>query len=62
MVEHFGMPHFFLTLTTNETSFLQWEEIIDIEKIAKQIHTFLDWKDCLVECVVLFHSNVDRFM
>jgi hypothetical protein len=54
--------HFFLTLTFDETSSLQWEEIINIEKIAKQIHTSLDWKDCLVKCVVLFHSKVDRFM
>jgi hypothetical protein len=61
MVEHFGMLHFRKTFTVDETSSLQWGEIIDIEKISKQIHTSLDWKDCL-KCVVLFHSKVDRFM
>jgi hypothetical protein len=31
MVENFGMPHFFLTLTFDETSNLRWKEIEDIE-------------------------------
>jgi hypothetical protein len=31
MVENFGMPHFFLTLTSDETSNLRWKEIEDIE-------------------------------
>jgi hypothetical protein len=53
---------FFLTLTVDETSYFRWEEIIDIEKIAKQIHTSLDWKDCPVKCIVVFHFKVDRFM
>ncbi len=42
MVKHFGMPHSFLTLIVDETSSLWWEEIIDVERIAKQIHTLLD--------------------
>ena len=37
MVEKFGMPHFFLTLTTDETSSLHWEEITNIEEITKTI-------------------------
>jgi hypothetical protein len=62
MVKHFGMPHLFLTFTVDETSSLQWEEIIDIERIAKQIHTSLDWKDSLVECIILIHYKVDKFI
>ncbi len=42
MVEQFGMPHFFITLTTNEMSSLHWEQIIDIEKIVKHLRTSLD--------------------
>ncbi len=30
MVENFGMPHFFLTLTFDETSNLRWKEIENI--------------------------------
>jgi hypothetical protein len=62
MVEHFGMPHFFLTHIVNETTSFRWEEIIDIEKIAKQIHMLLEWKDCLIECVVLFHFRINKVM
>ncbi len=29
---------------------------------GEKLFTLLDWKDCLVKCVVLFHSKVDRFM
>jgi hypothetical protein len=58
----FWNANFFKTLTINETSFLQWEETIDIERIAKQILMLLDWKNCPIECIVLFHSKVDKFM
>jgi len=34
MVENFGMPQFFLTLTSNETSNLRWKEIEDIKNLA----------------------------
>jgi hypothetical protein len=34
MVENFGMLHFFLTLTFDETSNLRWKEIEDIENLA----------------------------
>jgi len=62
MVKHFGMPHSFLTPIVDETNSLQWEEMIDIERIAKQIHTLLDWKHSLVECIILFHYKVDKFI
>ena len=39
MVEKFGMPHFFLILTADETSSLRWEEVTNIEDIAKTIDT-----------------------
>ncbi len=34
MVENFGMPHFFLISTSNETSNLRWKEIEDIKNLA----------------------------
>jgi hypothetical protein len=34
MVENFGMPHFFLTLTSDETSNLRWKEIENIENLV----------------------------
>lgn len=62
MVEKFGMPHRFLTLTANETSNPRWEEIDDIEEIVKQIDALLTSKDCLVECASLFHTHIEKFM
>ena len=31
MVDKFGMPNMFFTLTTDEASFLRWEDVADIE-------------------------------
>ena len=62
MVEQFGMPQFFLTLTADETSSLRWEEVIQIEDIAKTIDPSMSWKDCLVQCATLFHARVQKFM
>ena len=36
MVKKIEMPHFVLTLTANETSSLHWEEVTNIEDIAKK--------------------------
>jgi len=39
MVEHFGMPQFFLTLTVDETSFFQWKKLLTLKKLQnKYIH------------------------
>jgi hypothetical protein len=42
MVENFGMPHFFLTLTFDETSNLKWKEIEDIENSAMFFNIFFE--------------------
>ena len=62
MVEQFGMPHFFLTLTADETSSLRLKEVIHIEDIAKTMDPSMSWKDCPVECATLFHTRVQKFM
>jgi hypothetical protein len=62
MVENFGMPHFFLTLTSDETSNLRWKEIEDIENLAMFFNNTFSWKDCPVECVVLFCVRLQAFM
>jgi hypothetical protein len=62
MVEQFGMPYFFLTLTADETSSFCWENVIHIEDIAKTIDPSTSWNDCLVECATFFHARVEKFM
>ncbi len=56
------MPHFFLTLTSDETSSLKWKEIENIENLAMFFNNTFSWKDCLVECVALFCTRLQAFM
>ncbi len=44
MVENFGMPHFFLTLTFDETSNLRWKKIKDIENLVMFFNDTFSWK------------------
>jgi hypothetical protein len=43
MVQEFGMPHLFLTLTTNEMTQSRWHEFNDMEHPIKQIATNMSW-------------------
>ena len=62
MVQKWGMPSFFLTLTSDEVSSTRWPEINDLEKVAKSFNKAFTWKDCPAECAVLFHNRVQTFM
>jgi hypothetical protein len=62
MVVNFGMLHFFLTLTFDETSNLRWKEIEDIENLAMFFNNTFSWKDCSIECVALFYARLQTFM
>jgi hypothetical protein len=62
MVKNFEMPHFFLTLISNETSNLRWKEIEDIENLVMFFNNTFSWKDCPVECVALFCARLQAFM
>jgi hypothetical protein len=62
IVENFGMPHFFLALTSNETSNLKWKKIKDIENLGMFFNNTFSWKDCPVECVALFCARLQAFM
>ncbi len=62
MMENFGMPHFFLILTSNETSNLTWKEIEDIENHAMFFNNTFSWKDYLVKCVAIFCTRLQAFM
>jgi len=46
----------FLTFTSKEMSSLEWAKIDQLEELIKNIQMNMTWKDCLVECVILFHS------
>ena len=62
MVDKFGMPDLFLTLTADAASSLRWEDVADIEQIVQQIDKSMTWKDCPVKCAFLFHSCFQKFL
>jgi hypothetical protein len=62
MVEKCGMLHLLLILIANEVSSLRWEEVTNIETIAKKLENSFTWKDCLLECAMLFHARVTKFV
>ncbi len=44
MVDKFGMPSFFLTLTSDEVSESKWPEVNEMEARLQSIHGNLTWK------------------
>jgi hypothetical protein len=56
------MPHFFLTLTSDETSNLKWKKIEDIENFGMFFNSTFSLKDWLVECVAIFCAWLQAFM
>lgn len=62
MVEMWGMPNFFLTFTADEVSETRWKEITTIEKLAHGYNENFTWKDCPVECALLFHGRLHNFL
>lgn len=64
MVDCYGLPNFFVTLTADEVSELRWPEYIDIEEDLREYFgdRNLDWKSAPVECMRLFHKRVEIFM
>ncbi len=62
MVENFGMPHFVITLTYDETSNLRWKKFENIENLVMFFNNTFFCKDCPVECVAFFCARLQAFM
>jgi hypothetical protein len=62
MVAKFGMPHFFLTFTSNQMSSLRWAKNDQLNKLIKKIDVNMTWKDCLIECATIFHSRFEQLV
>ncbi|MCO5604327.1 hypothetical protein L7F22_058492 [Adiantum nelumboides] len=62
MVDMWGLPYFFLTFTTDEVSKTCWNKIEVIETLAQGFKPNYTWKDCPVECAVLFHTRLHNFL
>jgi hypothetical protein len=62
MVDTYGLPHIFLTLTNYKTFELQWGNISNLESIIKTFGEESSWKDYPMECTHLFHAQVMDFL
>lgn len=62
-VHKFGFPHLFVTLTSDESSPLRWEECVDLDALLSQLFgDHLSWRDAPTECARLFHARVEALM
>lgn len=44
LVEQWGMPHMFLTLTADESSEMRWSEVADLEKHLDRFSDSFTWE------------------
>lgn len=61
MVQAYGMPHLFLTLTADEVSETRWQEVIHLEAFLQRFNTSFTWKDAPVECTKIFLARFNNF-
>ncbi len=62
MVDTYGLPHLFITLSSNETSEFKWSDISNMETFKKDLGEEFTWKIFLVKCAHLFHTSVCTFL
>lgn len=62
MVQFWGMPDFFLTLTADEHSNLKWKEIDDLEEMLHRFNNSYSYSDAPVECAQHFVQRLNDFM
>jgi hypothetical protein len=62
MVNEYGLPSFFLTLTSDELSEYRWTEYENLEDFLERYLNPSSWTDAPVECARLFHDRVEGFM
>lgn len=62
MVDAWGMPHLFLTLTSDEMSSTRWPEIDTLEALLRRVHPDASFRDAPVECAQLFHARLWAFL
>ncbi len=50
MVDAYGLPQLFLTLSSNETLEVKWGDIFNMETFLKNLGEKFTWKNFPVEC------------
>ena len=62
MVQAWGLPNFFLTLTADEHSNLKWAEMHDLEEMLHRFNNSFTYADAPVECAQHFLRRLDDFL
>ncbi|KAG2485199.1 hypothetical protein HYH03_016088 [Edaphochlamys debaryana] len=62
LVDRWGMPTCFLTVTADELSMTRWGEVAAMEEHLEKFCTSYTWKDAPAENAYLFHKHVRLFM
>jgi hypothetical protein len=62
MVHDYGLPSFFLTLTSDEISESRWTEYDHLEDFLERFLHPSSWTQAPIECARLFHDRVTGFM
>lgn len=62
LVDAYGVPQFFLTLTADDCSQLRWEEYGSIEAFAKRFNASATVADAPLESAALFCHRTEKFM
>ncbi|PNH12316.1 ATP-dependent DNA helicase PIF1 [Tetrabaena socialis] len=62
MVDRWGMPSLFLTLTADELSPTRWPEVQSLEEELLRYSQDFTFSDAPAECAALFHKRCQAFM
>jgi hypothetical protein len=64
MVDRWGMPHFFLTLTAGDRdkNGTQWSQMTDLDTFLHRWCSSFTWQDAPVESAHIFKARLTRFM
>jgi hypothetical protein len=63
MVDYWGLPQLFLTLTADEMSKTKWPEIAHLNEFLQSTYNSkFDWKSAPGECCHIFHDRFQKFL
>ena len=57
LVQHWGMPHLFLTLTADESSDMRWSEVADLEAHLDRFCNSYTWEVRSCICTLTTFNN-----
>lgn len=59
--EYHGMPHLFVTLTSDEFSETRWPAFANLDQVLQRISKTLSWRDTPIESARIFRARLRKF-